>query len=172
MVLSMDIVRHIDHFSERPASATVDTMVIHYISARYTNTKNPYNMDSIIDILNNYKLSYHYLIDVTGLVVELVPPNKKAWHAGRSMLHGQKNVNDFSIGVAYAGIHEKSPNLQQYLALSAIPSLLYESWGMWIQPNKIVGHDMISGDWLKGTGKGKVDPGPNFNWRRLFNFIT
>ncbi len=45
------------------------------------------------------QVSAHYLIDVDGIVIQLVQENDVAWHAGESEWKGQKNVNGFSIGI-------------------------------------------------------------------------
>jgi N-acetylmuramoyl-L-alanine amidase len=45
------------------------------------------------------KVSAHFLIDREGLVVEAVPPDHIAFHAGRSNFEGRESCNDFSIGI-------------------------------------------------------------------------
>jgi N-acetylmuramoyl-L-alanine amidase len=45
------------------------------------------------------KVSAHYLIDGDGVVVEAVPPDTIAYHAGVSEFEGRVNCNDFSIGI-------------------------------------------------------------------------
>lgn len=45
--------------------------------------------------------SAHFVVGRTGLadLHQLVPTNIKAWHAGKSSYHGERNVNNFSIGI-------------------------------------------------------------------------
>lgn len=43
--------------------------------------------------------SAHLVIDRDGTIVQLVPLNRKAWHAGRSQYQSRHGVNDFSIGI-------------------------------------------------------------------------
>lgn len=46
------------------------------------------------------RVSYHIMIGRNGTVFGVVPPERKAWHAGVSTFEGQANVNEFSVGVA------------------------------------------------------------------------
>jgi N-acetylmuramoyl-L-alanine amidase len=45
------------------------------------------------------KVSAHYFVDEDGSVRQLVPEDKRAWHAGRSHWRGIADVNSASIGV-------------------------------------------------------------------------
>lgn len=45
------------------------------------------------------KASAHFVVDRDGSVVQCVPTNVKAWHAGVSSWRGRSNCNDFSIGI-------------------------------------------------------------------------
>ena len=45
------------------------------------------------------KVSAHYLIDEDGDVVQLVPEERRAWHAGVSAWQGRARLNDCSIGI-------------------------------------------------------------------------
>ena len=156
------------HFHRRKVKPK--TIIIHYISCRYTHPKNPYDMEEILGILERKKLSYHEIIDREGDCHQLVHPENTAWHAGIANLFGLKTVNDRSIGIAYAGKHEDHPTNSQYQGLAkrcrefliAYPS---------IKPNWILGHDMVAGDWVRGKGEGKIDPGPNFNYSYLYQLI-
>ena len=46
------------------------------------------------------KVSAHLVIARDGTITQLVPFNKKAWHAGPSVYDGYKNLNSHSIGIA------------------------------------------------------------------------
>jgi AmpD protein len=46
--------------------------------------------------------SYHAIVQRSGLLVLLVMPDRRAWHAGVSILEGVANVNDYSLGLAFA----------------------------------------------------------------------
>lgn len=45
------------------------------------------------------RVSTHYVISKTGTIYQLVPDALAAWHAGRSLWHGQTDINERSIGV-------------------------------------------------------------------------
>lgn len=62
-----------------------------------------YTADSAIKTLCNpaTKASAHLVIDTDGTVTQLVPFNRVAWHAGPSVLNGQKNCNGFTIGIEF-----------------------------------------------------------------------
>jgi N-acetylmuramoyl-L-alanine amidase len=45
------------------------------------------------------KVSAHYVIGKDGRIVQMVPLDRAAWHAGRSSLAGRSGVNRFSIGI-------------------------------------------------------------------------
>lgn len=45
------------------------------------------------------KASAHVVLGRDGKVMQVVPFNKKAWHAGRSIWRGVPNCNDYSIGI-------------------------------------------------------------------------
>lgn len=45
------------------------------------------------------RASAHVVVGRNGSIDQIIPFNKKAWHAGVSEYKGRKNVNDFSIGI-------------------------------------------------------------------------
>lgn len=45
-------------------------------------------------------VSYHLIIDRDGSIIQLVPFNRRAWHAGYSFFSGRTDCNSFSIGIA------------------------------------------------------------------------
>jgi N-acetylmuramoyl-L-alanine amidase len=45
------------------------------------------------------KASSHLVVGRDGGIVQMVPFNIRAWHAGHSKLDGKSNVNNFSIGI-------------------------------------------------------------------------
>jgi N-acetylmuramoyl-L-alanine amidase len=45
------------------------------------------------------KASVHYVIEVDGAIVQQVPTNRRASHAGHSTFQGRHDVNAFSIGI-------------------------------------------------------------------------
>ena len=51
-------------------------------------------------------VSYHALVGRQGGVFTFVDYADRAWHAGKSSWQGVPNVNDFSIGLAFANKHD------------------------------------------------------------------
>jgi N-acetylmuramoyl-L-alanine amidase len=85
------------------AQGLPDSIVIHYtagssLSSSAAWLKNP-----------QAKASAHIVIGKTGDIVQLVPFNVKAWHAGKSNWKGRTKLNNFSIGIELdnAGMLEK-----------------------------------------------------------------
>lgn len=63
------------------------------------------------------KVSYHAIVGRKGTVYGLVAPERRAWHAGVSEWDGRKNVNDFSIGLAFANRNDGEPLTEQQIAV-------------------------------------------------------
>lgn len=138
----------------------VDCMVLHYISAKYVLPNDKYNVEACIQILKDYKLSYHFLISSTGRIIKLVDPKDTAWHAGVSEFEGRKNVNDFSIGVGLINDGESEYKAAQYISAARLYKHCLTDYEIPI--NRIVGHENVS------PGR-KKDPGPHFIWSRFIN---
>lgn len=81
-----------------------DTLVIHYTAGR--------SLESSVDTLRdpNVKASAHLVIGRDGKIVQLIPFNKIAWHAGASEWDGRTGLNKYSIGIEIdnAGLLTKS----------------------------------------------------------------
>lgn len=45
------------------------------------------------------KASAHLVCDLDGMMTQMVPFNRKAWHAGESSWKGKKSVGGFSVGI-------------------------------------------------------------------------
>lgn len=50
-------------------------------------------------VVQSKRVSAHYYVDRAGNIYQLVPPHKRAWHAGASAYLGRIAFNDFSVGV-------------------------------------------------------------------------
>lgn len=124
-------------------------------------------------------VSAHCYIDPGGTVHVLCPDDRKAWHAGKSKMGDESDLNRIALGVelVVAGKHDYGSFLQRittdcYSAeqYAALGWLVY-SW-MLSHPSithaRVVAHSDVSGDDVCGPGKGKKDPGPGFNWQRFW----
>jgi N-acetyl-anhydromuramyl-L-alanine amidase AmpD len=54
------------------------------------------------------QVSYHVIIAPNGERTVLAGDNQRAWHAGVSSWKGRKDLNSWSLGVAFAGIRIKN----------------------------------------------------------------
>jgi N-acetyl-anhydromuramyl-L-alanine amidase AmpD len=59
------------------------------------------------------QVSYHIMIGRNGAVYCTVPPERRAWHAGKSRMEGHDDVNAFSIGVCLAN---RNDGVEEYPA--------------------------------------------------------
>lgn len=108
------------------------------------------------------EVSYHYLIQRDGTIHRLVRPERRAWHAGKSVYKGVEDVNDFSIGI---GLSNLGPNSDERFFTEA--QYASAGWltrelrgGFNIPASETVGHFHIS------PGR-KTDPWPYFDWKKL-----
>ncbi len=155
-----------DNCDARPSSSSIDLLVIHNISLPpgefggaaitrlFTNTldtaAHPYYAQ-----LKGVKVSAHFLIRRDGGIVQFVPCNKRAWHAGASLWQGRPACNDFSLGVELEGSDSVPFSDQQYAALIRLTRRLKRAYPI----RDIAGHADIA------PGR-KTDPGPCFDWPR------
>jgi N-acetyl-anhydromuramyl-L-alanine amidase AmpD len=146
---------------------SVDTVVIHYISAVADAPDDPYNLGRLLKIFCDYGVSSHYLITRGGEVYKLVPEEMKAWHAGPSIMPEPDNrtgVNEFAIGIELAATDCSGFTDAQYEALR---ELCADMEGRRRKKMVYVGHDMIAGERAVAAGlrkEPKTDPGPLFDW--------
>jgi N-acetyl-anhydromuramyl-L-alanine amidase AmpD len=156
-------------WSERD-SETVDTVVIHYMSAIDINPLLPYEMEKIIGIFCDYGVSSHFIIDRDGICYQLVPEEKKAWHSGGSIMpepDNRRNVNDFSVGIELLATDTSGFTRKQYETLILLCHHLEVRFR---RKMNYVGHDQIAGEQAVTLGlrkDRKVDPGTMFDWDLL-----
>jgi len=159
----------------RPEEGVVDLIVVHgislppgefgggWIDALFTNTleadAHPYFRE-----IAGLEVSAHVLIRRDGEVVQYVPFDRRAWHAGQSCYEGRERCNDFSIGIELEGCDDQAYEAVQYKALADICRALLAAYPA-LTPQRIVGHCDIA------PGR-KTDPGPSFDWARLRSLLT
>ena len=157
------------NYDNRPAGAQIDTLVIHAISLPPGEYPGPdieqffcnsldANCHPFYREISGLTVSSHLLIRRNGEVVQFVPLQARAWHAGVSEFQGCARVNDFSIGIELEGSDHAPFEEAQYLALTAVTRVLRDAYPG-ITPERIVGHADIA------PGR-KTDPGSYFNWAR------
>ena len=108
------------------------------------------------------KVSAHYLIEEDGRIFQLVPEERRAWHAGVSFWKGERDVNAVSIGVELVNPgHEFGYADFAEMQVEALIGLLDAIRARWTIPNgRILGHSDVA------PGR-KIDPGEKFPWNRL-----
>ena len=156
------------HFDERPSNE-ISLIVIHAISlppelfntlpvmAFFQGTLDT-ETDPYFEALKDVRVSAHLVIGRQGEVYQLVPFDKRAWHAGESEFEGRSRCNDFSIGIELIGPEEGPFTDRQYQSLAKVCSELYLNYA--IEPGHIVGHRQIA------PGR-KIDPGVDFEYERI-----
>lgn len=70
-----------------------DTIILHYTAGRSAES----SVKTLCD--EKVKASAHCVIGRDGAVIQLIPFNTIAWHAGRSSYKGRTGFNNFSIGI-------------------------------------------------------------------------
>jgi AmpD protein len=153
---------------ERPEGEAPTLLVIHgislppgeyggpWIDALFTNTLDPRAHPYFAEI-HELRVSSHLLIRRDGELVQYVPLQRRAWHAGLSSYCGRERCNDFSIGIELEGTDEEPYEAVQYQRLAELSTALLAAYPS-LSTDRIVGHCDIA------PGR-KSDPGPHFNWR-------
>ena len=104
-------------------------------------------------------MSAHVLVRRDGELVQYVPFQRRAWHAGASSWHGREHCNDFSIGIELEGTDTRAYEHAQYAALARLVATLCRAYPT-LSPDRMVGHSDIA------PGR-KSDPGIAFDWPLL-----
>ena len=155
---------------ERPTGKPIDLLILHGISlppgqfggdeieALFLNRLD-WDAHPYFGEIRGLEVSAHLLIRRDGEIVQFVPFTERAWHAGESNFRGRSRCNDFSIGIELEGGDETPYDDEQYrvlpIVLQAYPN---------ISPREIAGHCDVA------PGR-KVDPGPAFDWLRLYDAL-
>lgn len=154
---------------ERPDADDISLLVIHNISLPPGEFGGPHIDELFCNSLDpaahpyfaglsELRVSAHLLVRRDGAVVQYVPFNLKAWHAGKSSFEGREQCNDFSIGIELEGCDERPFSAAQYSRLIAVTAALLDAYPG-LNAERIRGHSDIA------PGR-KTDPGPCFDWSR------
>ena len=153
---------------DRPAG-DVDVLIIHCISLPPNEFGGPH-IDQLFlnqldgdehpyfESIQDLRVSAHCLIRRDGSLIQYVPLNKRAWHAGQSSFCGRERCNDFSIGIELEGADDIPYEDAQYKTLQELTLEIQTVFPTIITEN-IVGHCDVA------PGR-KTDPGPAFEWNR------
>ena len=150
----------------RPEDAPISLVVIHGISLPPGEFGGEWITDLFLDRLHpgahpyfaglaGVRVSAHFLVRREGEVIQYVPCELRAWHAGKSAWKGRERCNDFSIGIELEGTDYWPYTDAQYDSLAELTRALFDRYG----PLDLAGHSDIA------PGR-KTDPGPHFDWPR------
>jgi len=134
-----------------------------WIDALFTNTLDP-NAHEYFAHIQHLRVSSHILIRRDGELVQYVPFDKRAWHAGESAFKERTCCNDFSIGIELEGTDDKAYTDSQYQQLAKLIIDLQAVYPA-ISHENIVGHSDVA------PGR-KTDPGTAFDWPRLHQILS
>jgi AmpD protein len=135
----------------------------HYIEQLFTNCLD-WNAHPYFSQIQGMKVSSHLLVKRNGELIQFVPFNRRAWHAGESVFRGRGNCNDFSIGIELEGCDDSPYSDEQYRSLIDILRGLLDAYPG-LSPRSIAGHSDVA------PGR-KSDPGPAFDWLRLYDGLA
>lgn len=128
-----------------------------HIDALFTNTLDPSGHPYFATI-DGMTVSAHVLVRRDGELVQYVPFDQRAWHAGRSSYQGRENCNDFSVGIELEGADDVPYTEAQYRQLAGLVAALESAYPA--TRGHLAGHSDIA------PGR-KTDPGEVFDWAHL-----
>lgn len=159
-----------ENCNSRPENIIIDTIIIHCISL----PEGCYGNENIVDLFTNkidvgkdpafeslkdIRVSSHLLIKRDGEIIQFVPFDLRAWHAGVSKHGDRDNCNDYSIGIELEGTSKTKFTEIQYKNLNKVILSLKDFYPKIVDKN-IIGHNEVSPD-------RKDDPGPYFEWEKI-----
>jgi len=134
----------------------IDMLVLHYTGMR--------SAAEAIDRLRDpaARVSSHYVVEEDGQIWQLVPEDRRAWHAGVSFWRGHSVLNDRSIGIEIVNPgHEWGYRPFPALQMAAVCDLCLGILSRHpIPARNVVAHSDIAPD-------RKQDPGELFDWPGL-----
>jgi len=157
---------------ERPPGTEISLLVVHSISLPpgeyggdaierlFTNRLDPAAHPYFREIAE-LRVASHFLIRRDGELLQFVPVERRAWHAGVSSWRGRERCNDFSIGVELEGTDDDLFTDAQYARLVELIRGLQAALPL----RDIAAHSDVA------AGR-KTDPGAGFDWPRLFAALS
>ena len=119
---------------------------------------------SAYEEVRGLELSAHFLIDRRGKVTQFVDTERAAYHAGRSCWRGQKDCNNYSVGIELEGAQERPFTRRQYGKLARLCRDLMKRYPS-VTAKRIVAHSDVA------PGR-KTDPGPLFDWKHFRGLLA
>jgi AmpD protein len=157
---------------ERPPLCEISLVLLHSISLPpgafggdaierlFTNCLDPDAHPYFREVCG-LKVSAHFLVRRDGALVQFVPVQARAWHAGSSSWRGRERCNDFSLGIELEGTDEGPFTAVQYRRLASLIRALRRRLPL----RDVAAHSDVA-------PARKRDPGPWFDWPRLLRTLS
>jgi N-acetyl-anhydromuramyl-L-alanine amidase AmpD len=142
--------------------ATINAVVIHDTEGRFIGS---------VRFLQRARTqgSAHFVVSRRGQIVQLVPVNDVAWHAGNSWW------NLHSIGIEHEGwAGRRAFTEKEYRASAKLVAYLAYRWGIPLDREHIIGHAEVPNPYRAGSfggADGHTDPGPYWNWGHYMHLV-
>jgi len=134
-----------------------------WVQAFFTNSL-PAEADPYFESIQHLEVSSHLYIRRDGEIIQFVPFNQRAWHAGVSCYQQETGCNDFSIGIELEGTDNLPYENTQYEVLTEVLNALFIAYPS-LKKERITGHCHIAPD-------RKTDPGESFDWSKLRQMLN
>jgi AmpD protein len=134
-----------------------------HIERLFTNTLD-WDAHPYFTEIRGLEVSAHLLVRRDGSLAQFVPFTERAWHAGESCFRRRARCNDYSIGIELEGEDDMPYDDAQYAVLTPVLAALLQTYPA-ISAREIAAHSDIA------PGR-KTDPGPAFDWLRLYDGLN
>jgi len=141
---------------ERRGYGRPDSVILHY-------TGMPTGAEALAWLCNpGSEVSAHYFVWEDGRVLQLVPEDRRAWHAGRSVWKGENDLNSASIGIEIVNPGHESLAPFPAGQIEGVIALLRDIGARHeIAPERVLAHSDVA-------PARKIDPGEHFPWATLW----
>ncbi|WP_078379258.1 N-acetylmuramoyl-L-alanine amidase [Sutcliffiella halmapala] len=169
----------------RLRTGAITHIMLHFTNNVLRTPEDPYNLEAVYALFEEYEVSAHYMIGRDGEIFHLVPEGRVAFHAGKgnqlNYPEYQHSLNDFSIGIELLAIGTKEEMLPtvpediydvvdpshigytdaQYQSLNILlDDILHRHTTILRDREHIMGHNEYA-------PVRKTDPGSLFNWSKI-----
>lgn len=171
--------------NSRMRSGSVTHVMLHFTNNAMRNPEDPYNLDDVYALFEEYEVSAHYMIGRDGEVYQLVPESRVAFHAGKGIdlnyQHYHNSFNEHSIGIELLAIGTKEemfPIVPEEIYERIDPADIGYTEAQYTALNELLvdilkRHPSIKNDREHIVGHHeyapvrKVDPGSLFDWSKI-----
>ena len=151
-------VRPSPNHGERKLGGKPDMIVLHYTGMSDSGAALTKLCTAGTDV------SSHYVVMENGHIIQCVPEERRAWHAGAASWEGETDVNSCSIGIEIAnpGHEHGYPDFprRQIAAVIVLCRSIFTRFR--IPPWRVLGHSDVA-------PTRKQDPGEKFPWNALYD---